>query len=273
MPMEISASLSVDDRNVSARSTDAKPDATDGMDQRIGLVTVDLAADASDINVDNVGRGIKMQIPDMLQQHRSGNNLAFVANQILKNLELAWQQFYFQVTAAHCPGHQVHLEITNAQHGFLDDGRASSGESFDARQQFREGKWFDQVIVATGAQSTHPIIDLTKRADNQRGRDDPGFPQASDDRKSIDARKHAVDGHHGIRGRTPAAQSVIAVVREINPIAVRRQEIRKLRGCLRVVFNDENAALSLRHDLASLLIKIEYHVVLLRAILSQIRNL
>src|ERR1700693_3409754 len=99
--MLISASLNVDDRKVLARSTDIIPDAAHGMDERIGLLTVDLAADASNIDVDDVGRGIEMEIPHMLQQHRPRNNLAFVANQVLENLEFSWQQFDFSVRAAH----------------------------------------------------------------------------------------------------------------------------------------------------------------------------
>ena len=86
--IQTSASLSVDDRKVLARSTEAKPDAAYGMDERIGVLTVDLAADASDIDVDDVGRGVKMDIPYMLQQHRSGNNLAFVANQVFEELAI-----------------------------------------------------------------------------------------------------------------------------------------------------------------------------------------
>jgi hypothetical protein len=45
---------------------DTKPDASDGMDERIGLLTVDLATDASDIDVNDVGRGVKVEIPYML---------------------------------------------------------------------------------------------------------------------------------------------------------------------------------------------------------------
>src|SRR2546421_10175181 len=93
IPIQISASLNVDDRRVLARSTDTKPDAADSMDERIGLPTVDLAADASDINVYDVGRGVKMEIPHVLQQHRPGDNLAFVANQGFENLKFSWQQF------------------------------------------------------------------------------------------------------------------------------------------------------------------------------------
>src|SRR5580704_18736575 len=105
MAMEISASLSVDERSVSARSTDAKPDPADRVDERVGLLTVDLAADASDVNVDDVGRGVKMQIPYMLQQHRARDHLAFVAHQILENLEFPRQQLDFPAAALHGSRH------------------------------------------------------------------------------------------------------------------------------------------------------------------------
>ena len=64
--IQISAHLNVDDRRVLARSTDTKPDAADSMDERIGLLTVDLSADAPDIHVNDVGRGVKVEIPYML---------------------------------------------------------------------------------------------------------------------------------------------------------------------------------------------------------------
>jgi hypothetical protein len=36
------------------------------MDQRMGLMVIDLATHASDIDVNDVRRRIKMQVPDML---------------------------------------------------------------------------------------------------------------------------------------------------------------------------------------------------------------
>jgi hypothetical protein len=61
------------------------------MDEWIGLRSVDLAADASDINIDDVGHGIKMKIPYVLQQHRSRDNLALVTDKVLENLKFSWQ--------------------------------------------------------------------------------------------------------------------------------------------------------------------------------------
>src|SRR6516162_4784345 len=92
VPMAISASLNVDDARVLVRSTEAIPDAAHRMDQGIGLSVVDLAADAADIDVDNVGGWIEMQVPDVLQQHRAGHDATFVARQIFQKLEFARQQ-------------------------------------------------------------------------------------------------------------------------------------------------------------------------------------
>jgi hypothetical protein len=53
-PIAISACLKVVDAKVLARSTETVPDTANGMDQRIGLLVVDFAADAPDIDVDDI---------------------------------------------------------------------------------------------------------------------------------------------------------------------------------------------------------------------------
>ena len=90
--IEISASLKVELRRVSARSTDAEPDAANGVNERIVLLIVDLAPHPPDIDVDDVGGRIEMQVPDVLQEHRARHHLALVADEILEHLELARQQ-------------------------------------------------------------------------------------------------------------------------------------------------------------------------------------
>src|ERR1700751_6429580 len=91
-PMLISASRKVVERKVLARSTDTEPDAAYGVDQGIGLFVVDLAANAPDIDVDDVGVGIEMQMPNLFQQHGPRHNVAFVTNQIFQHLEFPRQQ-------------------------------------------------------------------------------------------------------------------------------------------------------------------------------------
>src|SRR5262249_25816097 len=183
--MASSASRSVEERSVLARSTDAKPYAAHGMDQRIGLMIVDLAPHPPDVNVDNVGVRIEMQVPHVLQQHRARDRSPLVADQILEYLELARQQIEGAAAALARARDEVELEIADAQHGFLDHRGAAPGQRLDAREQFREGKRLDQIVVAAGAQAAYPLVDFAERADDQRRRGNAVFAQALDDRPPL----------------------------------------------------------------------------------------
>src|SRR5437899_2790082 len=122
--MKISASLKVEERSALARSTDTEPDAADGMDERIGLLAVNLAADAPDVDVDDVGGGIEVEIPDVLQQQRARHDLALVANEILENLKFARQELDAAPAARYRARDEIEFEIADAQHRFLDHGGA-----------------------------------------------------------------------------------------------------------------------------------------------------
>src|SRR5215471_1682298 len=119
MPMKMSASLKVDERNVLTRSTDAIPDAADGVDEGIALLAVDLAAHPPDIDVDDVGAGVEMEIPYVLQQHGARHHLAFVANEKFQHLELARQHVDASARAAHRSRHEIELEIADPEHRLL----------------------------------------------------------------------------------------------------------------------------------------------------------
>src|SRR6267143_5234828 len=216
VPIAISASLKVDDVRVLARSTEAVPDTPNRMDQRIGLLAVDLATHAPDIDVDDIGRGIEMKIPAVLQQHRPGYDAAFVANQILQKLEFARKKKNILAASAGGPRHQVDHEIANAQDGRFDDDVTASAKCLDARQQFDERKRLDQIIIAPGTQATHPVVDFSERTDDQDGCGDAVVAQLTHDRDAIDVRKHAVDRDHGIVDGEAAAQCLIAAGGQIH---------------------------------------------------------
>src|SRR5258708_1425674 len=106
VPIAISASLKVDDVKVLARSTETVPDTANCVDQRIGLLAVDFATHAPDIDIDNICRGIEMKVPDVLQQHCPGYDAAFVANQILQKLEFPRKKHNVLPASAGGPPHQ-----------------------------------------------------------------------------------------------------------------------------------------------------------------------
>src|SRR5215472_17208361 len=88
----MNANLSVEDRKVLLRSTEAKPHTANGVDQRVSLPGVGFAADPADIDVDDIGCRIKVQIPHMLKQHRSRDNLPRIARKICQQLEFSREQ-------------------------------------------------------------------------------------------------------------------------------------------------------------------------------------
>src|ERR1700730_16284919 len=136
VPIAISASLNVDDVRVLARSTETVPDTANRMDQRVGLLAIDLAPYAPDIDVDDIGRGIEMKVPDVPQQHRPGYDAAFVAHQIFQKLEFPGKKTNVLATPAGDPRHQVDREIADPQDGLLDDGLAAPAKRLDPRQKF-----------------------------------------------------------------------------------------------------------------------------------------
>src|SRR5579864_2531488 len=134
--MQISANLKVDDRKVLVRSTDTESHAAYCVDQWIALLTVDFTANAPDIDIDDVGRRIEMNVPDALQQHCARHHLALVADQVFEHLKFPRQQFDLLAAALDRSRYQVELEIGDAQHRLLDDGRAAPRQCLDPRQQF-----------------------------------------------------------------------------------------------------------------------------------------
>src|SRR5260221_880774 len=251
VPIAISASLNVDDVRVLARSTETVPDTANRVDQRIGLRAVDFATHAPDIDVDDVCRGIEMEIPDVLQQHGPGYHAAFVANQILQKLEFPRKKKNGPAAPAGGPRHQVDREIADPQDGFLDNGFTAPAKRLDARQQFDEGKRLDQVVIAAGAQATDPIVDFSERTDDQEGCGDAVVAQLTHDRDAIDVRQHAVDRDHGIVAGDAAAQRLVAAGGQIHLVTAGRERIHQLTGGFRVVLDDQNTAGALRPVVSS----------------------
>jgi len=185
----------------------------------------------------------------MLQQHRPGHDPAFVADQILQKLEFPGKKPNVLAPSAGSPGYQIHREIADAQNGLLDDGVTAPSKRLDARQQFDERKGLDQIVVATGPQAAHPIIDFSQRTYDQDRRSDAHVAQSTHDCDSIDVREHAIDRDHRILASNAAAQRLAAVRCNIHLITITRERVRKLPGGLRIIFNDQNSLVTSRHDI------------------------
>jgi hypothetical protein len=184
----------------------------------------------------------------MLQEHGARDDLPLVAHEIFENLKFPWQEFDLSSATTCRPRYEIQFEIADAQHRVFNCGSAAPCQSLKARQEFDERERLYKVVVATGAQATHSVVDFPKRAYDQRRRCNTGVSELSNYAYSVDARQHPIDSHHRIGVRTTQSQAFAAVDRKISLIAACRKEIDELKARFPVILDDKNPAPRSRHD-------------------------
>ena len=115
MAIEARANLNVVDRIVLVRSTETIPNPSHSVDQWIILIAVDLSADTTNINIDDVRGRVVMKFPHVLQQHGSRNDLSLASNEVFEKLKFTGQQNNAPASATDRSRNEVHLEVADAQ--------------------------------------------------------------------------------------------------------------------------------------------------------------
>ena len=71
------------------------------------------------MDIDDVGLGVEVVVPDVLQQHRAGDHLAGVPHQVLEDTELPRLEVDRLTRPGDLVGDQIHLEIGDPQNGLF----------------------------------------------------------------------------------------------------------------------------------------------------------
>ena len=103
------------------------------------------------MDIDDVGLRVEVVIPDFLQQHRAGDNLALMSHEMLEKTKLARLQQNRAPGASDGSGEQIVVELP---HGKLRDRRfriSPASEHFEPGEKLGEGERFHEVVVATFA--------------------------------------------------------------------------------------------------------------------------
>src|SRR3954470_19273907 len=85
------------------------------MKQRFFEAVVELAAEAADVDVDDVGAGIEMIVPNLLEKHGPGDHAPLVAGEIFEQQIFARLEVELLAVALHRAGQGVNLEIPDGQ--------------------------------------------------------------------------------------------------------------------------------------------------------------
>src|SRR4051812_37902777 len=84
-----------------------------GMQERLLEPVVELAPQAADVDVDDVGARIEMIVPDLLEKHGTGHHPPFVAGEIFEQEIFARFQFDLPTIALDAARQRIDLEIAD----------------------------------------------------------------------------------------------------------------------------------------------------------------
>ncbi|MNI68370.1 hypothetical protein D3C73_1240600 [compost metagenome] len=107
---------------------------------------------------------------------------------------------------------QVQLQVGDLQPGLGHRHAVAPQQHFHPCGHLVGGERLGQVVVATGTQASHTLIDVGQCADHQDGRCDFQVAQGGDDGQAIDLRQHAVQGDQVVAAADGLGQAFTAIV-------------------------------------------------------------
>src|ERR1700722_9686888 len=213
-------------------------DSADIDDEASRARRVELAPQIADLHVDDIRLRHKVEIPNILEQHRPGHDLPGSAHEIFEQGEFPRQQINRLAVAPDAPFNEIHLQGADLQ--TREPHVATPAKKrFDSRSEFANVERLDQIIVAAGLQSVDSIVDRRQRTDHQGGRGVPFGAQRLNNRKTITALQHAVNDQHR-RSKARRTQPIIDRLEKLHRMATRLQFEAYLLGEVALVFYDQN---------------------------------
>lgn len=173
--------------------------AAKGVNEFLREAAVDLIAQPADQDVDDVGLWVEMEIPNMFQDHRFGQNTTWMAQHVFKQRVFAGLQIEQLVAAADFTLEDVQGQVGITQAGGFNAAAGAAQKGLDTGQEFSEEKGFDQIIIRPFVQRRHPLVGALFGAENQQWRVDPVLPQSAQKADAVELGQHDVDDG-GIEG-------------------------------------------------------------------------
>jgi hypothetical protein len=102
------------------------------------------------MNIHDISCGIYPHAPNVVQNHGTSYNATFIPAKILQQTKLLGGQLQHTIAPSCFTAYQVKLQIGSLQtHGFILGHCGPAQEISQSCQQFGEGEWFREVVVAT----------------------------------------------------------------------------------------------------------------------------
>src|SRR6266404_597290 len=164
-----------------------EPGAADIVDHRGFVGPVHFMTQPAHMHVHEVGRRHEFVVPDLLQQHGTGQQLVAALHHVFKEPKLAWQQFDHPIAALGGAFDQIQLQRSYPQDGLARFNRPAQ-QRFYPGDKLHDSEWLGQIIVTAHPQSAYAIVYGAERAQYQHGGAYLLLSQRLDDRETIHSR-------------------------------------------------------------------------------------
>src|ERR1051326_2185357 len=131
------------------RHDETVPEAAD----RLNEVCTNLAAECGHVDLDDIGAGIEVDLPDELQELAAGEDLSLVAQEVGEQGELPGGQQDLPAVQGGPVGGEVDAQGSGLEHGPLLPSAPDLRP--DARSELLDGERLGDVVVGTGVEATH----------------------------------------------------------------------------------------------------------------------
>ena len=166
------------------------------MEKGSGLTGVELAAQALEGDVNDVGAGLELQMPDLLKEFGASDGAAFGAQQTFEQGVFAGGEIYDDLGATHLVTDGVYLKVGDGV-GENGLGGVTSQDGAKAGAEFTGGERLGQVIVGTEIESGDAVFERIAGGKDEDGQTSATEAEAAKNFQPIEAGKHEVE-HEGV---------------------------------------------------------------------------
>ena len=129
----------------------------DGSNEGAIVAEIDFAPKVVDINIDDIGHGVQIKLPDLLENRGAGNGLPRVAHEKFKQSIFLGAQSDFVTTALDSVGDAFEFEIRDLQNG-ARRAAATPQHRANASGKLGENERFRDIVVGACIQPTDALF-------------------------------------------------------------------------------------------------------------------
>src|SRR5260370_6544644 len=157
---------------------------------------IDLLTQVVNIDIDNIGEGLKIIAPDRIDNLRAREHLTRMVHQVLQEGKLFGCQLDDATGTARLVSYQVECQVTGRElRDLVKTAIAPTQQRVDASQLLLHRKGLDQVVICPYIETDDTVLDGTTCREHQYRRHDTLSAHLAPDLPSIESSHLHIEDH------------------------------------------------------------------------------